>query len=104
MEHGSPLDIALLLAPPALDSETVFEVTIDPHFADNVTVQRHVRRGDEFDQESWCYWQISKDRNASVRGDSPNAMIMEMITEAQKGTFPNKITTSSLKSLLWKKE
>ena len=29
---------------------------------------------------------------------------MEMTTEDQKGTFPNKITTSSLKSLLWKKE
>jgi hypothetical protein len=42
MEHGSPLDIIPFPFLPVLDSETVFEVTIDPHFTDNVTVQREI--------------------------------------------------------------
>jgi len=104
MEHRGSLDIALLPVPPVFDPETVFEITIDPHFADNVTIQRHIRRGDELDQESRCCRQISKDYTISARWDSPNATTVEMTTEVQNGTFPNKITTSSVKSLLSKKE
>lgn len=49
VEYRSPLDVTPFLVPPAGDSETVLEVTVDPHFTDNVTVQRKIRRGDELD-------------------------------------------------------
>jgi len=39
-----------------------------------------------------------------IRNRGVNATMIEMTTEAQNGTFPNKITTSSVKSPLWKKE
>ena len=42
MEYGSPLEVTFFQVPPVLDSEAVFEVTIDPHLTDNITVQRQV--------------------------------------------------------------
>jgi hypothetical protein len=104
MEHWGSLDIALFLIPPVLDTETVLEITVNPHLADDVTVQGQVRRRDEFDQESWCCRRISRGRNVSIQQNPHNAITTEMMTQAQNGTFPNKITTSSLKSLLWKNE
>jgi hypothetical protein len=42
MEYGSPLNVIPFSVLPVLDSEAIFKVPIDPHFTDDVTVQRQI--------------------------------------------------------------
>ena len=54
VKHRSHFEVTPFPVLPMFDSEAVFKITVDPHFADYVAIQRHICCRDELDQESRC--------------------------------------------------
>jgi hypothetical protein len=57
MEHWRLLDVAFrafIDIPPMLNAEALLEITVNPHFSDDISILREVRGGNELDQESRC--------------------------------------------------
>ena len=66
------------------DAQTLLEVTVYPHLADNIAVLREVRRRDELDQEPGCCRDISEMLAGEGYGNVLRAITTATITENQK--------------------
>ena len=104
VEHWGLFEFGLLLAiAPVLDTQAVLQVTEYPHLTDDILVEGEICSLEELDQEARACKGISAGTcNASAY--SPRAMTTETRTAVQKVSSPNRITTSSTKSILSNRE
>ena len=104
VEHWGLFEFGLLLAiAPVLDTQTVLQVTDHPHLTHDILIEGEICSFEELDQEARACKGISAS-TCNAAAYSPRAMTTETRTAVQKVSSPNRITTSSTKSILSNRE